>query len=88
MKRGIAALLPTLKTVQLLRFGIFLDGDKAKYGALLHPLLDLLCPGGVMVVDDVFFSGDALNPEPTTDKGVVVRELLGKSFESLAIWNV
>lgn len=55
---------------------IFLDGAKADYGRLLQPLLDLLRPGGLMVVDDIFCQGDTLNLEPTTDKGRGVREML------------
>lgn len=57
---------------------VFLDGDKASYGALLHPLLDHLRVGGLMIVDDIFCNGDTLNALPTTDKGSGVRELLAK----------
>jgi predicted O-methyltransferase YrrM len=31
---------------------------------------------GVLIVDDVFFHGDSLNAEPSTEKGVGCRELL------------
>lgn len=55
---------------------IFLDGDKANYGRLLPKLLTLLQPDGLLVVDDVFCQGDALNIEPTTDKGRGAQELL------------
>ena len=55
---------------------IFLDGDKANYGQLLHSLLDLLRPGGLLLVDDIFLNGDGLNPLPTTDKGQGVQHLL------------
>lgn len=55
---------------------IFLDGDKANYGRLLANLLTSLRPGGLLVVDDVFCQGDALNAEPTTDKGHGAQELL------------
>lgn len=55
---------------------IFLDGDKANYGRLLRNLLLLLRPGGLLIVDDVFCQGDALNVEPTTDKGQGAQELL------------
>lgn len=48
---------------------VFLDGNKEKYLDYFR-LVDPLIPmGGVLVVDDVFFQGDVLNPEPTTDKG-------------------
>ena len=60
---------------------VFLDGDKGNYGALLHPLLDRLRVGGLMIVDDIFCNGDTLNAVPTTDKGAGVRELLEKVAE-------
>lgn len=55
---------------------IFLDGNKEKYAEyfeLLDPLLNL---GGLMIVDDVFFQGDALNPVPKTEKGKGARRFL------------
>jgi predicted O-methyltransferase YrrM len=55
---------------------IFLDGDKANYGRLVGPLFDLLRPGGVMVVDDVFCNGDTLNEPATTSRGQGVQEML------------
>jgi len=57
---------------------IFLDGDKASYGRLLRPLLDLLRPGRMMLIDDIFCNGDTLNPEPETDKGQGVRDMLAQ----------
>jgi predicted O-methyltransferase YrrM len=57
---------------------IFLDGDKANYGRLLNPLLEVLKPGGLMLVDDIFCNGDTLNAEPTTDKGQGVQEMLNQ----------
>jgi predicted O-methyltransferase YrrM len=41
----------------------------------LEPLLSLLRPGGLMIVDDVFCNGDALNERPATDKGRGVADL-------------
>jgi predicted O-methyltransferase YrrM len=55
---------------------VFLDGDKASYGRLLPSLLDVLRPGGLMLVDDIFCNGDTLNPEPTTDKGKGIKDML------------
>jgi predicted O-methyltransferase YrrM len=55
---------------------IFLDGDKGNYGRLLGPLFELLKPGGVMVVDDVFCNGDTLNEPATTSRGRGVQEML------------
>lgn len=57
---------------------IFLDGEKESYGRLLEPLLSLLRPGGLMIVDDVFCNGDALNERPATEKGRGVAELTAR----------
>jgi len=75
----VTAALSNLQNVQFDL--VFLDGDKGSYGALLHPLLDRLRVGGLMIVDDIFCNGDTLNAVPTTDKGAGVRELLGKVAE-------
>ena len=72
----VARALPALKQRRELFDMIFLDGDKANYGQLLHSLLDLLQPGGLLLVDDIFLNGDGLNPTPTTDKGQGVQDLL------------
>lgn len=55
---------------------IFLDGCKQDYGRLLGPLLDILAPGGLLFVDNVFLHGDVLNAEPATEKGRGARDLL------------
>lgn len=55
---------------------IFLDGSKQDYASMLPCLLELLRPGGLLFVDNVFLHGDTLNLEPTTDKGKGVRDLL------------
>jgi predicted O-methyltransferase YrrM len=58
---------------------IFLDGSKQDYGRLLPQLLELLAPGGLLFVDNVFLHGDALNAEPATEKGVGVQDLLSQA---------
>ena len=39
---------------------IFQDGDKAQYGPLLDTLVALLRPGGVLVTDNVLWSGEVV----------------------------
>jgi predicted O-methyltransferase YrrM len=39
---------------------IFQDGDKSKYGPLLDRLVDLLRPGGLLVTDNVLWSGNVV----------------------------
>lgn len=55
---------------------MLLDGGKERYGEFLPICLELLAPRGLIVVDNVFFHGDAVNDEPTTDKGRGVRASL------------
>jgi predicted O-methyltransferase YrrM len=46
---------------------IFQDGDKKQYGPMLDTLVDLLRPGGLLVTDNVLWSGDVVpgfNPTP------------------------
>ena len=49
---------------------IFQDGDKNQYGPLLPRLVDLLRPGGLLITDNVLWSGDVVpgfNPRPARD---------------------
>jgi predicted O-methyltransferase YrrM len=55
---------------------IFLDGGKQDYLAAALDCERLLSPHGLLVVDDVFFHGDALNAVPGSDKGRGCRDLL------------
>jgi len=48
---------------------IFIDGNKDRYRDYFTELEPFLAPTGVMIVDDCFFHGDALNPLPETEKG-------------------
>ena len=46
---------------------IFQDGDKKQYGPMLDTLISLLRPGGLLVTDNVLWSGDVVpgfNPKP------------------------
>jgi caffeoyl-CoA O-methyltransferase len=55
---------------------IFIDGSKQDY--LEYALVSeaLLSDRGMIVVDDVFFHGDALNVLPSTEKGIGCKKLL------------
>jgi predicted O-methyltransferase YrrM len=55
---------------------MFIDGNKERYADYMRRLEPLLAPGGLMIVDDALFHGDALNPRPTTEKGQGVRDSL------------
>lgn len=55
---------------------IFLDGDKENYPAYFSKLEPLLSEKGIMVIDDVFFHGDAVNDQPNSKKGLGVKQTL------------
>ena len=49
---------------------IFVDGNKERYKDYVLKTEPLLAPRGIMIVDDCFYHGDVLNPEPGDAKGV------------------
>lgn len=55
---------------------VFIDGGKERYDSHLRTALDLLSPSGFVIVDNVFFLGDAVNEPPATEKGRGVRRCL------------
>ena len=55
---------------------IFIDGGKQDYLDYTLKSERLLSERGVIIVDDVFFHGDALNATPQTDKGRGCKVLL------------
>ena len=69
---------------------VFIDGSKQDYLDYSLKSEELLSDRGMIVVDDVFFHGDALNAAPSTDKGRGCKTLLdhyrrSESFESLLL---
>lgn len=48
---------------------IFIDGNKERYYDYFRIAEDLLAPKGIVLVDDCFFHGDALNKAPGNAKG-------------------
>lgn len=55
---------------------ILIDAAKESYLELLKLSLACLSDKGVILIDDVFFQGDTLNDEPTTEKGMGVKKML------------
>ena len=55
---------------------IFIDGSKQDYLEYTLASETLISTHGVIIVDDVFFHGDALNKRPTTEKGIGCKRLL------------
>ncbi len=50
---------------------VFIDADKTNYTAYYEASLDLLAPKGVIVVDNVLWSGDVLDPKDDDAKAIV-----------------
>ena len=55
---------------------VFIDGNKERYKDYFIAAEGLVAPRGIVLVDDCFFHGDALNDKPTTEKGRGVRAFL------------
>ena len=53
----------------------FIDADKVNYKIYYENCLDLLRPGGLILIDNVLWSGKTVNPDETDDDTVAIREL-------------
>ncbi len=68
LKEGPA--LETLKTLTGSFDMAFIDADKENYLNYYEALLPLMRPGGLIVVDNVLWSGRVLNPQETSDHAI------------------
>jgi len=50
---------------------VFIDADKENYGDYYEAVLGLLRPGGLMVADNVLWSGAVLDPQQESDRALV-----------------
>ena len=64
----------------------FIDGNKERYADYFRLVEPMMSDRSVIVVDDVFFHGDALSPTPLSEKGRGVRAFL-ELAASTANWN-
>jgi predicted O-methyltransferase YrrM len=48
---------------------VFIDGNKERYKEYVVKTEPLLARNGIMIVDDCFYHGDVLNPQPRDAKG-------------------
>ena len=65
---------PALETIRTLSPPIdfvFLDADKQNYSTYYDAVLPLLSPGGLLVADNVLWSGKVLDPKEASDKAIV-----------------
>jgi caffeoyl-CoA O-methyltransferase len=55
---------------------VFIDGNKERYRHYFEALEPYVRPGGLILVDDVFFHGDVLNNAPSNEKGAGVKAFM------------
>jgi caffeoyl-CoA O-methyltransferase len=55
---------------------VFIDGNKQNYLDYARRAEKLITEKGVIIIDDVFFHGDALNSAPSTEKGLGCKRVL------------
>jgi predicted O-methyltransferase YrrM len=53
----------------------FIDADKESYDIYYERCLELLRPGGLMAIDNVFWGGDVANPEISDEETNAIRTL-------------
>ena len=69
---------PALETMQALAGPfdlIFIDADKANYLNYYRRALDLLAPNGVILIDNVLWSGEVLKQPPPDERTAAIQEL-------------
>ena len=67
--------LDTLRQLQDPFDLVFIDADKINYVNYYRRAKELLSPGGVILVDNVLWSGDVLKQPPPDEKTAVIQEL-------------
>lgn len=67
----VGAALATLKTLTPPFDLVFIDADKENYSAYFEATLPLLRHGGLIVADNVLWSGRVLQPQEETDRAIV-----------------
>ncbi len=76
----IGAALDTLKTLKPNSFDLaFIDADKENYDNYYEECLRLVRPGGVIIIDNTFLSGEVANPK-TKNKGAKIIDELNKKI--------
>jgi Predicted O-methyltransferase len=58
---------------------IYLDGDKAHYPEYVEQLVELLRPGGVLIIDNVLWYGHVLDVESIDDGDTVTLDATTES---------
>src|SRR5262245_18241960 len=71
--------LETIKTLSGPLDMVFIDADKGNYSNYYEACLPLLKPGGLIVADNVLWSGRVLNPKSDDDHAIVAFDKLVQS---------
>jgi caffeoyl-CoA O-methyltransferase len=84
---------PALETLESLRgpFDLaFLDADKENYSAYYDAVLPLLRPGGLLIADNVLWSGRVLDPDTEADHALVAfnKKVAGDPAVEVALLTV
>ena len=67
---------------------IFIDANKESYFDSVKMLYPSLNKGGIIVVDDALFHGDVLNQNPTTSKGLGVKDCVDFLLQQSDMFSV
>ncbi len=67
----LAPALETLKTLTPWFDLVFIDADKENYSAYLEACLPLVRTGGLIIADNVLWSGRVLHPKDASDRAIV-----------------
>ena len=77
VRMGVA--LETIKTLSGPLDLVFIDADKANYSNYYEASLPLLRPGGLLVADNVLWSGKVLDPKDADDHAIVAFDRMVRS---------
>ncbi len=75
----IGPALETIKTLSDPVDLVFIDADKANYSSYYEASLPLLKPGGLIVADNVLWSGQVLDPQDADDHAIVAFDRMVQS---------
>lgn len=71
--------LETIKTLSSPLDLVFIDGDKPNYSNYYEACVSLLRPGGLIVADNVLWSGKVIEPKEDADHAIVTFDRLVQS---------
>ena len=67
----IGPALDTIKTLDEPLDLVFIDADKGNYGNYYEAVMELVRPGGLIVADNVLWSGEVIDPQDEAGRAIV-----------------